>query len=397
MKTTLILLLSIFSFSTLALDYGIDRLEENEVHTLLDGKNLAVLTHAAARNKEGDHLIDLLFHSYTLKKIFAPEHGLRSTADDWVEDGVDGATGLSVISLYKRARKAPTPEDLQGIDAIVIDLQDVGLRYYTYFSTIAEVMKVAGPNEVEVIILDRPNLLGGEIMEGRVLHPDLTGNFAAYYSLPTRHGMTLGEISQLINAEKNLMAKLSVIKVQGWNRDYLLDKMDRPWIAPSPALPNISHIAPYAMWGALEHLNLAVGRGTTNENAFKVIGAPWISVDESKLLAKELNGLRFKGVSFTPFSWNVTRAIYMGQVAHGVKMNATHEKIRTDEFIYKVSKTLHKLFKSRLKMDPMAIIGLGSPHMLNAIKSEVPWTEYVKEIEEDLAKFNQRRAPFLLY
>ena len=396
MKTTLLLFLTVFSFSTLGMDYGIDRLEESEVHNLLDGKNLAVLTHAAARNKDGDHLIDILFHSYTLKKIFAPEHGLRSTADDWVEDGVDGATGLPVISLYKRARKAPAPEDLQGIDAIVIDLQDVGLRYYTYFSTIAEVMKVAGPNEVEVIILDRPNLLGGD-MEGRVLHPDLTGNFAAYYSLPTRHGMTLGEISLLINAEKNLMVKLSIIKAKGWDRDYLLDKMDRPWIAPSPALPEISHIAPYAMWGALEHLNLAVGRGTTNENAFKVIGAPWISVDEAKLLAKELNRLQFKGVSFTPFSWNVTRAIYVGQLAHGVKMSLSVEKIPTDEFIYKVSMTLHKLFKSRIKMDPMAIIGLGSPDMLNAIRSEVPWAVYIKEIEEDLLKFSQRRAPFLLY
>jgi uncharacterized protein YbbC (DUF1343 family) len=393
----LTLFLTVFSFSSHALDYGIDRLEENEVHALLDGKNLALLAHGASRNKEGHHLIDLLYKTYTLKKIFAPEHGLRSTADDWVEDGVDGTTGLPVISLYKRGSKAPTPRDLQGIDAIVIDLQDVGLRYYTYFSSISEVMKVAGPAEVEVIILDRPNLLGGNVMEGRVLHPDLTGNFAAYYSLPTRHGMTLGEISQLINHEKKMKVKLSVVKVQGWKREYLLNKMDRPWIPPSPALPEISHVAPYAMWGALEHLNLAVGRGVTNENAFKVLGAPWITVEESKLLAHELNGLHFKGVSFTPFSWDVTRAIYMGQTAHGVKMSSMGDDIRTDEFIYKVSMTLHKVFKTRIKMEPMAIIGLGSPDMLKAIQSEVPWPVYVKEIEKDLERFSLRRAPFILY
>lgn len=161
------------SLSTLALDYGIDRLSEETVAAKLSGKNLAVLTHAAGKNKLGLHLIDSLNQNFTLKKIFAPEHGLHTMA-----------------------------EDLKGIDAIVIDLQDVGVRYYNYFSTIAEVMKATASLNVEVIILDRPNLLGGLIMEGKVLDSSLAGSFTAYHTVPTRHGMTLGELALLINAEK---------------------------------------------------------------------------------------------------------------------------------------------------------------------------------------------------
>jgi uncharacterized protein YbbC (DUF1343 family) len=170
-KLILILTLALISSSAFSMEYAIDRLAEPAIAKKLEGKVLGLLTHAAARSKKNEHLIDILFHSFTLKRIFAPEHGLRTAADDYVGDGVDEATGLPVISLYKKGSKGPTPKELAGLDTIVIDLQDVGVRYYTYFATIAEVMKVAAQEKVEVIILDRPNLLGGIIVEGKTLDP----------------------------------------------------------------------------------------------------------------------------------------------------------------------------------------------------------------------------------
>lgn len=397
MKILTAMLVFLTSFSALSLDYGIDRLDEAEIAKKFEGKRLAVLTHAAARSKGGIHLIDFLHQKFTLKKIFAPEHGLRTMADDWVDDGPDEATGLPVISLYKRGSKAPTPKDLIGIDAIVIDLQDVGVRYYTYFSTIAEVMKATSPLGVEVIILDRPNLLGGRIMEGKVLDSELAGSFTAYHTVPTRHGMTLGELALMINAEKNIGSKLTVVAASGWARENLLSSTERPWLAPSPALISIDQVGLYAMWGTLENFNLAVGRGKTNELAFRILGAPWITKTESVNLAKELNLLGFKEVAFTPYSWNVTRALYEGKIANGVILEWSGEEVRTDEFTYKVASVLIKLFKDRLNTTQMAPRSYGSQSMIDAIRTLKPWDQYRVLIDDELEKFSLRRKPYLLY
>lgn len=397
MKNLIYLMLSFVSFSVFGLEYGLDRLQESEVAQSLENKNLAVLTHAAARDKNGEHLIDLLHKNYTLKKIFAPEHGLRTMADDWVEDGVDEATNLPVISLYKRTSKGPAPKDLEGIDAIVIDLQDVGVRYYTYFSTIAEVMKVAAPLKKEIILLDRPNLLGGTIIEGKVLDAALAGSFTAYHTVPTRHGMTLGELARMINAEKKMNAKLTVIPASGWQRENLLKTLDRPWIAPSPALLDLEQVGLYAVWGTLENFNLAVGRGQTNELAFRVLGAPWITEEESKNLSDHLNALGFKGLQFSPFQWTVTRAYYTGQLARGVKVTWTGEEVRTDEVTYKIASTLIKLFRARLNVDKMSAASYGSKTIVEAIKNGTPWEEYAKLINQELDEFKKRRQPYLLY
>lgn len=385
------------SFCAFALDFGIDRLGESEVASLLVGKNLAVLTHAAGVDKNGLHLIDALHSRYNLKKIFAPEHGLRIMADDWVGDGVDESTGLPVISLYKRGTRAPNPADLDGIDAVVIDLQDVGVRYYTYFSTIAEVMKVLAPLKIEMILLDRPNLLGGLIMEGKVLDATLAGAFTAYHTVPTRHGMTLGELASLYNAEKNLGAKLTVIAASGWRRERVLKTLDRDWTPPSPALIDPHQVGLYAIWGTLENFNLAVGRGKTNELAFRVLGAPWITKDESRALAMALNDLGFNQVIFTPYSWKVTRALHEGKDAHGVLIEWSGEEVRTDEFTYKVASVLVRLFKNRINHNQMSPGAYGSASMIEAIRTQKPWESYKAVIDSELEKFKLRRAPYLLY
>ena len=393
------------SFSIHAQDknilYGIDHLQDENIIRLLTGKNLAVLTHAAGVNHQGVHLIDILFKNFSLKKIFAPEHGLRTLEDDWIDDGVDVATGLPVISLYKSKTKSPDPKDLEGIDAIVIDLQDVGLRYYTYFSTIAEVMKVCAKLQIEVILLDRPNLLGGNILEGKTLDVHLAGNFTAYHTIPTRHGMTLGELSYMINGEKSMGVKLSVIKTFGWHREELITNHHRRWISPSPALISIEQVALYALWGTLENFNLAVGRGKTNELAFHIIGAPWISETESHELSKALNSLYLEGIYFEPFSWKVSRAIYLGEIARGVKIHISHKycitKIRTDELTYKVATILLKMFKGRIHFSKTSPLAYGSESMVSAITYGIPWKETQKTIDSELEEFKRRRKTYLLY
>lgn len=387
----------LISAPTYALDYGIDRLNEASIAEKLSGKNLAVLTHAAAKSKSGEHLIDILYKSFSLKKIFAPEHGLRTTNDDYVQDGIDEKTGLPVISLYKRGTRAPRPEDLVGIQAIVVDLQDVGVRYYTYFSTIAEVMKASAPLNIEVILLDRPNLLGGDIVEGKTLDPKLAGNFTAYHTVPTRHGMTLGELAQMINTEKKMNVKLTVIPVAGWNRESILNQYDREWIPPSPALVNISQVGLYAIWGSLENFNLAVGRGKTNELAFNVLGAPWITSEESILLANNLNAYNLPNVHFKPYSWLVTREMYQGKTAFGVIIEWNGGEVRTDELTYKVAQTLIKSFPGRLNVADMSAATYGSSKVIDAIKSATPWDEFKKIIDNDVEAFKERRKPYLLY
>jgi uncharacterized protein YbbC (DUF1343 family) len=397
MKMILTLIIAMLSQTVFSMDYGIDRLDEASVSKIFEGKKLAVLTHAAAKSKNGIHLIDFLHQKFELKKIFAPEHGLRTLNDDWVDDGIDEATGLPVISLYKRGERAPKPSDLVGIDAVVIDLQDVGVRYYTYFSTIAEVMKALSPLNIEVIILDRPNLLGGAVMEGKVLDPELAGSFTAYHTVPTRHGMSLGELALMVNSENNINSKLTVIAASGWNRENLIFSSERPWLAPSPALVKIDQVGLYAIWGTLENFNLSVGRGKSNDMAFRVIGAPWITQAESALLAKNINTLGFLGLEFSAHSWKVDRAIYEDQEAHGVLVKWNGSEVRTDEFTYKVSALMFKLFKGRAKLNKMSPQSYGSVKMIEAIEANLSWESYQKVIDRELKVFEARRAPFLLY
>ena len=394
----LILLIPVLvSLPVFSMDYGIDRLSEAGIAEKLAGKNLAVLTHAAAVSKNGEHLIDLLFKSYSLKKIFAPEHGLRTVDDDYIENGVDQKTGLPVISLYKRGATSPRPEDLQGIDAIVVDLQDVGLRYYTYFATIAKVMIVAAPLNIEVIILDRPNLLGGDIIEGKTLDPKLIGSLTAYHTVPTRHGMTLGELARMINIEKNINGKLTIIPASGWKRENQLDQVERKWIPPSPALVNISQVGLYAIWGSLENFNMAVGRGKTNELAFRVIGAPWVTEQESVTLSLALNNLKIPHLLFKPYSWPVTREIYKGKTALGVILEWDGEEVRTDELTYKAAQILITLFRDRLNISEMSTATYGSSEAIEAMKNGTPWEVYKIIIDTEIENFKERRIPYLLY
>ncbi len=396
----LILDLIVGTTAVFAFDYGIDRIDEPGVRFELEGKSLAVLAHAASVDREGRHLIDLLRSRHRLVKIFTPEHGLRSMDDGFIDDGVDPESGLPVISLYKKNGRLPRPEDLFDVDVIVMDLQDVGMRYYTYFSTLAGFMKVAAILGKKVILLDRPNPIGGDRVEGSVLDASLAGNFIAYHQVPTRHGMTLGELSLLFLTESRVSLPLQVVGVTGWRRQIFNAEFGREWRASSPALPAIEQVELYAWVGALEQFNLSVGRGVTNEAAFRVFGAPWITEEESLLLARELNELRLPGLVFLPHRQRVTRAIYEGQDIRGVRIELVgppEERVRSDEAVYRVSSILLQRFAGRITFGKFADLYFGNSSWKSAWAKGQGWEEFSASLESDLMEFRLRRAPFLLY
>jgi uncharacterized protein YbbC (DUF1343 family) len=400
MILTLIIHLLLAVTPVYAIEYGIDRLNEVSVRSELEGKSLAVLAHAASVDRKGRHLIDLLRSEHRLVKIFTPEHGLRSLEDELIEDGVDPDSGLPVISLYKKNGKTPRPEDLFDVDVIVMDLQDVGMRYYTYFSTLAGFMKVAARLGKKVILLDRPNPVGGERVEGSVLDSSLTGNFIAYHSVPTRHGMTLGELALLYLTEEKIDLAIHVVGVTGWKRQSYDEEFGRDWRASSPALQAIDQVELYALLGSLEQFNLSVGRGITNENAFRVFGAPWITKAETVELVQELNGLRLPGLMFLPHQQRVTRAIYEGQDIRGVRVELVGQpvdRVRSDEALYRIVSVLLDRFGERINFGKVADLYFGDASWRDAWKNRMSWESFSVRLDPDLVRFRARRAPFLLY
>ncbi|HEX7896473.1 MAG TPA: DUF1343 domain-containing protein [Planctomycetota bacterium] len=267
----------------------------------LKGVRVGLVTNHSAIDRNRAHLIDLVAGAkdVRLTALFSPEHGIRGAADEKVESGKDEKTGLPIHSLYGKTRK-PTPEMLADVDLLVFDIQDIGTRYYTYISTMALVMEAAKERKKKVLVLDRPNPIGGAAVEGPIQDADLVGQFISHYPMPTRHGMTVGELARLFNAEHGIGCDLDVVRVEGWKRAMYFDETGLPWIHPSPNMRSLPAAIAYPGLGALEGTSLSVGRGTGR--AFTLYGAPWV---DAKRLCDELNGralpgVRFKETAFTP-------------------------------------------------------------------------------------------------
>ena len=268
----------------------------------LQGARVGLVTNHSALDSSGTSAIDVLAagKGFRLTALFSPEHGIRGVKDDKVvASGRDAKTGLPIHSLYGKTRR-PTPEMLKDVDVLVFDIQDIGARYYTYVTTLAFVMEAAKAHDKRVVVLDRPNPIGGEAVEGPILEKSLTGNFIGYYPLPLRHGMTVGELAGLFNHHFKIGCRLEIARMDGWKRSHYLDEISLPWINPSPNMTTLTAATAYPGLGALEGTNLSVGRGT--DKPFLLFGAPWI---KAKRLCDELNGrglkgLTFKVASFTP-------------------------------------------------------------------------------------------------
>lgn len=280
---------------------GLEVLLSDSLH-LVQGRRVGLITNHTGVDREGRSGIDRLHEepSVELVALYSPEHGIRGTAlaGVLVDSSRDAASGLPIHSLYGSTRK-PTPGMLAGIDVLLFDIQDVGTRYYTYVYTMALAMEAAGEAGIPFIVLDRPNPIGGEDVQGNVLDPAFS-SFVGMYPIPMRHGMTPGELARLFRGEFGVEVDLRVIPVDGLRRDMLFPDTELPWIPPSPNMPSMESALHYPGSCLFEGTNLSVGRGT--EKAFQVTGAPWLDGEmlAAALGAWPLPGVRFEPVRFTP-------------------------------------------------------------------------------------------------
>ena len=371
---------------------GIDVLEE-EGFAPLRGKRVGLLTNHTGRSRRGVSTIDLLANAKDVKLValFSPEHGIRGQLDERVSSSRDDQTGLPVHSLYSDTRR-PTEAMLVDIDTIVIDLQDVGVRFYTYITSMAYMMEEAAKRGLAVVVLDRPNPIGGVSVEGPRLDATAVG-FTGYMPMPIRHGLTIGELARLFNGEKKIGAALSVVPMKNWRRDEWFDETGLPWTNPSPNMRNLIAASLYPGIGAIEAANLSVGRGT--DTPFEHIGAPWIDAAAlaAALNARDLPGVRFYPVAFTP----AAGAKLGGQACQGVFMIVTdRDRLRPVRAGLEIASALSRLYGAQFKLEDAATL-FGSKATLAKIRAGDEPGAIAASWSADEAQWRATRAKYLLY
>ena len=305
---------------------GLERLLGNP-RRWLGASRVGLVANPTTVNHRLAHAADLLHRhpEVDLRCLFGPEHGLRGSAQDMVgvTDDTDLATGLPAVSLYGTTFESlsPTPEQLSGIDVLVFDVQDVGARYYTYAATMALCMRAAGASGVKVVVLDRPNPIGGVAVEGGGLDQGLE-NFCGLYPVPQRHGMTLGELARLYNGTFGIGCELDVVACEGWSRGAYYDECGLPWVMPSPNMPTPETALVYPGMCLLEGTNLSEGRGTTRP--FELFGAPFVDGDA---VARELRRHDLPGVLFRPCVIEPAFHKFKGQRCGALQLHVSDRRV----------------------------------------------------------------------
>jgi len=375
------------------------------LRTLLGGQSVGLLCHPASVTADLTPAAEALIRvkGVKLRRLFAPEHGITGAAQDLVLVGheKDPLTGLPVMSLYGR-RLDPDPRVLEGLDALIVDLQDVGARYYTYNWTMALAMKAAARANLPVIVLDRPNPLGGERLEGNWPEAGWS-SFVGLYPLPIRHGMTMGELAGYLNDRHELGCDLTVVPMLGWRRGMAWEDTGLPWVAPSPNMPTPDTARVYPGGCLVEGTNLSEGRGTTRP--FEWIGAPYLDGPRlaRALERRGLPGVRFRPVGFEPafHKWKSQRcggvqihvtdaarfkpfAAYLALIAEARRQAPRHFRWRRPPYEFE---------RVRLPMDLLC----GGPGIRRAIERGVSLARLETSWRPDLARFARARRPYLLY
>jgi uncharacterized protein YbbC (DUF1343 family) len=314
----------------------------------LRGKRVGLLTNHTGRARDGATAIDLLFTAkdVMLSALFSPEHGIRGILDTNVPSEKDEKTGLVIHSLYGETRR-PASSMLDGLDAMVIDLQDIGARFYTYMTTMAYVMEEAAKRNLPVYVLDRPNPINGFQIEGPALDKAMIGFTGYLPAMPVRHGMTLGELARLFNGENKIGANLTVVAMKNWDRNRWFEDTGLPWINPSPNMRNLIQATVYPGVGAIESTNLSVGRGT--DTPFEQIGAPWI---DGVQLAETLNARAIPGVRFYPVRFTPLSSKYAKEECQGVFLVVTdRQALRPVRLGVELASALNRLYGSKFELE----------------------------------------------
>jgi uncharacterized protein YbbC (DUF1343 family)/CubicO group peptidase (beta-lactamase class C family) len=370
---------------------GIDVLVK-EKFARLKGRNVGLVTNHTGRSADGVPTIDLLAKADGVKLValFSPEHGIRGELDETVGDTKDEKTGLPVYSLYGERRK-PTAATLKGVDTLVYDIQDIGCRFYTYSSTLGLILEAAKENNLKVVVLDRPNPIDGVTVAGPVRDPGRE-SFVAYHVLPLRHGLTVGEMAKLLNAERKIGADLEVVKAEGWRRGDLFDRTDLPWRNPSPNMRHLTAALLYPGVGLLETTNVSVGRGT--ERPFEWIGAPWI---DGRKLAAELAARNLPGVRFVPVDRTPTYSTHKDKVCHGIDIIADDwATVRPVPLGLEIATALRKLYPKdwdAKRYDRLLV----NKATFEGVLAGKPVAELERAWAPGLEKYKSRRQEFLLY
>ena len=356
----------------------------------LQGKRIGLITNATGIARDGTSTIDLLHENpgVQLITLFGPEHGIRgeAAAGASVEDSRDPGTGLPIHSLYSGESRKPAPETLAGLDALVFDIQDIGTRFYTYISTMGLCMEAAASAGIpEFIVLDRPNPLGGERIAGPL--PVGSRSFIAHHNIPVVHGMTVGELAKLFQAENKIPIQLTVIKVEGWKRKTTFDKTGLPWVNPSPNIRNLEAAQLYPGLGLLEFTNLSVGRGTTTP--FHQIGAPYINSEELIAALPGFPGLKISPTRFTP-----TSSIFAGQLCNGLRFEITNTK-KFEPLPLFANLATALVAQNNADLNPQKLQTLLLDPAATFSKEAIP--QLLQKWEATADKFRQRRIPYLLY
>jgi uncharacterized protein YbbC (DUF1343 family) len=369
---------------------GIDVLQR-ENFAPLKGMRIGLITNHTGTNRRRYSTIHLLMNApgVQLKALFSPEHGLYGVMDESVGDSVDEITGLPIYSLYGK-NQAPTMDQMKGLDALVYDIQDVGCRFYTYISTLGLAMEAASRAGLKYFVLDRVNPINGVTVDGPMLSSHTS--FVAYHPVPVRYGMTLGELAQMYNDERHFNADLTVVKIQGWKRSDWYDETALPWRNFSPNMRSETEAILYPGVGLLERAAVSVGRGTGTP--WELVGAPYI---HDIKLAYELNRANLPGVRFLPVRFTPTDSVYKGQSCGGVNIVITdRERCNTMDVGILMGEVLNRLYPDQFNVDKMNVL-MGNKETLEAIKADKPLSEIHALWKDDLKKFKERRAKYLLY
>jgi uncharacterized protein YbbC (DUF1343 family)/CubicO group peptidase (beta-lactamase class C family) len=359
----------------------------------LRGKRIGLVTNHTGRARDGSSTIDLLFGAKDVKLValFSPEHGIRGTLDDKVASTTDEKTGLPIHSLYGETRR-PSAAMLEGLDALVFDIQDIGARFYTYSTTMAYVLEEASKRRLPVVVLDRPNPINGFQIEGPTLDKTQLG-FTGYFApMPIRHGLTMGELARLFNGENKIGADLTVIEAKNWDRGRWFDETGLPWINPSPNMRNLIQATVYPGIGAIETTNVSVGRGT--DAPFEQIGAPWI---EGPVLADALNARRIPGVRVYPVRFTPTASKYANEECQGVFLIVTDRAaLHPVRLGVEIAAAIHKLYGPKFDLDAAERL-FGSRDGIARIRAGDDPASIAASWAAAESRWRQLRAPYLLY
>ncbi|MFN0109914.1 MAG: exo-beta-N-acetylmuramidase NamZ domain-containing protein [Blastocatellia bacterium] len=379
------------SSSSLALN-GIDVLKRDG-YAILKGKRVGLITNHTGRDRDGNPTIDVLFKAPDVKLValFSPEHGIRGALDqEKITNSIDEKTGLPIFSLYGETRK-PTAEMLKDIDVLVFDIQDIGARFYTYISTMGLAMEEAAKNGKTFVVLDRVNPINGVDVEGPLADGDKL-SFIAHHQIPVRHGMTVGELAQLFNKERNINANLQIVRVEDWKRNQYFDETGLTWINPSPNMRSLTQATLYPGVGLIETTNVSVGRGT--DTPFELVGAPWM---DGRKLAEALNAANLPGVRFVPVRFTPKASVHKDAECGGVNIIIT-DRSQFDSVLtgMELAAQVKKLFSKDFTVDRFTRL-LVNQKIYDAFRQGSDARALRQMWESDLDGFKAIRRKYLLY